>query len=424
MNFARKMTIIIAIVVDALFLISCNIVTDDITIDSKGGHDNSSMSMYYCIANGRNNVIAITTETISENGVGRIYLYAHIFDYNVTSKSVVQIGPGYYKTNTGLYNATPAKFVMRDSVGFLVTSTFVYRTTDNGLSWQNVLTYNWRVASSIDCDYDGETVIVCIGSAFDYNNYISHNNGASWSTNNNIGNGVGINGDTIVSVKWISNKYLVTVSHDRGVSFSTVDVGLASTARRIVATDSCIVALIANNGIIISKDNGTSWVKYQNINHNNNHLVGVKGKLFLSFYTSSTNGSIYCTDTGENFTPIVSAAVDCIAYDGQRLFYSPYRSGSISYKEINWYDGITKASDIYYHQGGGIIRLESFIPNTSVSPVGYCNKNGQVEYLRLVSPRDSIASTVQVKTIPTSYHARLVLGNPNDGVLAIAKYTS
>lgn len=425
MNFSRKMTIIIAIIFDALFLISCNNDGDNIMAQTK----------YYGIAKSKNYII-----TISSLAVNDTEYHANIYDFNLNL--IKRVGFGSTKPVAGSsYTYDHAvKFKMIGKIGFLVTYTRIYRTIDEGYTWENI--YSNTGTAFQDMDYDSKTLIATRVEDI----IISYNHGDSFSSikSGNIGEGqyyrVGVFDDTILVVmNEMKDNILigvVKVSHDKGASYKTVleEVVL----QNILMTSTCITAFSPGN-IAYSIDNGNTW---RFIKRNTNEYIAYyntcayMSAVFIYAFNRimDINGNyvnrVFVTRTYDNWNTVETeilnnSYIDSITYDGERIFYNKSQIVDNSKPEYIYFPflrivGIIKSS--IYCKNNNAIQFACFPKNTAISPLAF--NDGDSKNMILVPNSHNLASPVQVKVDPASYYARTVLGVDNDGVLAIAKYPS
>lgn len=192
--------------------------------------------------------------------------------------------------------------------------------------------------------------------------------------------------------------------------------------------------------IFVSRDKGASWETIYSDNNDDNAMqkwtaiTGGKstpidnyltyGTTILYHQFNSGHVDLFVShDNGKTWTkerlPLITYASSMI-YDGYTTIIGG--DGTIRADGPDFVANVIEPSKLKgCDTDGSTFNFAQFKPDTFVSPLHFCDDDGNEKTIALVKPVSKGASRFRIKISPDSDYAKLILGNNNDGICALAK---
>ncbi len=282
-------------------------------------------------------------------------------------------------TTNGPYGATITCDVQIGTETYIGTNSGIYKTPDNGLTWQLVST-NLPSVQVEAIYYDGNTMYAGISDVGFNNVYISNDLGVTWTLSNaGLSGTFGYGSFCSVGTKvFLSSTYGIYYSNNGGANWIEVADAFTSFHGKIYSVGTTLYALDVFGGTIRkSTDEGASW-------SDDAIGLGASPTIWRMYFTTSTRyavgSNVYSSPIdGGNWTQLNNSPqpyLERFTFDGTSI-YASVGGNSMAYlykfdvNGNNWIDitnGIvdgytdhlfTSGTDVFLSRNGGLHKFSA-----------------------------------------------------------------
>jgi hypothetical protein len=217
------------------------------------------------------------------------------------------------------FHKAPTYALIRYGANIFAAAGTLQISTDNGNNWAPMLTYCAALAIDSPYIFSGTSISVYRSS----NNGLSWNNGSSGIPNNTVVHALAVKDTIVIASAYGSFGQGVYKSIDRGLNFTLSGLSSAPyVVSLIIMGNKVFAGTLSHGGIWVSPNNGIGWDSIPLLSGKTINELTIDG---TKIYAGTSSGVYVSTDTGATWSNtgivgLTDTAVTALAVSGNNIF--------------------------------------------------------------------------------------------------------